>query len=149
MANITVTYKGLTGLHRDIVIDNAQTLTQLRTAIIADEGLTAGYYGVVSLKDSATNSTDDGASTLAALGMVTGSIVLCSTAAQADKEAKQTMRLDIAQLKRAGGVAADTSAAYYRSLDTYDKSLLPTQYSGDSVTDNANVGGLQASRPWT
>jgi hypothetical protein len=26
---------------------------------------------------------------------------------------------------------------------------LPTQYSGNAVVDNANVGGLKQARPWT
>jgi hypothetical protein len=40
MANINIKYKGLTGLLNDLTIDNGQTMTQLRTAIIADEGST-------------------------------------------------------------------------------------------------------------
>ena len=40
MANINVTYKGLTGLHT-VLTDNGQNFGQLRTAIISDEGLTA------------------------------------------------------------------------------------------------------------
>ena len=34
MANIAIKYKGLTGLHNNLTIDNGQTFAQLRTAII-------------------------------------------------------------------------------------------------------------------
>ena len=44
---------------------------------------------------------------------------------------------------------ANTGAAYYRTRNIYDITLLPTQYSGNNLTDNANTGGLVEGRPWT
>jgi hypothetical protein len=61
MANINIKYKGLTGLLNDLTIDNGQTMTQLRTAIIADEGLQSYYYGRVSIHKNGLvkDSTDE------------------------------------------------------------------------------------------
>jgi len=43
---------------------------------------------------------------------------------------------------------ADTSANFYSARNTYNITQLPTQYNGNSVTDNANAGGLVQGRPW-
>jgi hypothetical protein len=60
---------------------------------------------------------------------------------------RQTAKLDIAQLKRRGytlnddGTVAsgpDTTKAFYRENNTYDITLLPTQYDGNDVVDNPN-----------
>lgn len=73
------------------------------------------------------------------------------------KEAKQKAKLDIAKAKRQGKTVAldgtisgsiDPSKEYYRSRNNYDITQLPTQYSGDTITDNPNVGGLITGRPW-
>jgi hypothetical protein len=64
----------------------------------------------------------------------------------ATKQARQVAKLNAAQTKRqAGGV---TTAPAYRPLNTYNINDLPTQFSGNAVTDNPNVGGLVAGRPW-
>ena len=55
------------------------------------------------------------------------------------KQAKQAAKLAAAATKRA--------ATGRRS--TLDATHLPTQYSGNVVVDNANVGGLVTGRPWT
>jgi hypothetical protein len=55
------------------------------------------------------------------------------------KQAKQAAKLAAAATKRA--------ATGRRS--TLDATQLPTQYSGNVVVDNANVGGLVTGRPWT
>jgi len=44
---------------------------------------------------------------------------------------------------------ANTNAVFYSARNTYDITQLPTQYNGNSVTDNANTGGLVTGRPWT
>ena len=65
----------------------------------------------------------------------------------ASKQARQVAKLGAAQTKRqAGGV---TTAPAYRSLNTYDITMLPTQFSGNTVVDNPNAGGLVQGRPWT
>ena len=71
---------------------------------------------------------------------------------------RQEKKLEIAEAKRQGKTVAvdgtisgsvDDTKPYYRVLNTLDINLLPTKYSGNTVVDNANVGGLQAGRPWT
>lgn len=58
----------------------------------------------------------------------------------ATKELKQKAKLDLAAIDR----AADGNPRA-----TYDITQLPTQYSGDAIVDNPNVGGLITGRPWT
>ena len=58
----------------------------------------------------------------------------------ATKELKQKAKLDQAAIDR----AADGNPRA-----TYDITQLPTQYSGNTLIDNPNVGGLVTGRPWT
>jgi hypothetical protein len=76
---------------------------------------------------------------------------------EADKEARQIAKLDIAEAKRQGKTVAldgtisgsiDPTAPYYRVNNIYDVAQLPTQYSGVVVVDNPNTGGLLRGRPW-
>lgn len=76
----------------------------------------------------------------------------------ATRQARLTAKLNLAQAKRQGKVVAadgtisgsiDPTKQYYRALNTVDVNLLPTKYSGNTLIDNPNVGGLQNSRPWT
>ena len=75
----------------------------------------------------------------------------------ATKEAKQIAKLDLAKLKRQGYTldatgnivsGPDTTKAFYRARNDYDLTELPTQYNGNGITDNPNVGGLVIGRPW-
>lgn len=74
------------------------------------------------------------------------------------KQLKQEAKLAIAEAKRQGKTVAldgtitgsvDPTKNYYRTLNVLDIDLLPTKYTDNAVSDNANVGGLQAGRPWT
>jgi hypothetical protein len=56
------------------------------------------------------------------------------------KQAKQEAKLDLAATDR---------AAVGNPRATYDITQLPTQYSGNTVVDNTNTGGLVEGRPWT
>jgi len=76
----------------------------------------------------------------------------------ANKELKQTGKLDLAKLKREGntlnddGTVAsgpDATKPFYRDRNQYDIDQLPTKYNGNNLTDNANAGGLVEGRPWT
>ena len=58
----------------------------------------------------------------------------------ATKELRQKAKLDLAALDR---------AAVNNPRATYDITQLPTQYSGNNVVNNPNVGGLVQGRPWT
>jgi hypothetical protein len=74
------------------------------------------------------------------------------------KQARQLAKLDIAKAKRQGKTVAkngtisgsvDSTKPYYRSTNVLDTTQLPTLYSGNTVVDNANSGGLVVGRPWT
>jgi hypothetical protein len=73
------------------------------------------------------------------------------------KQARQEAKLAIAEAKRQGKTVAkdgtitgslDATKPYYRTLHVLDTTELPTLYSGNSVVDNANTGGLVLGRPW-
>ena len=148
MANIAIKYKGLTGLLNDLTIDNGQTMAQLRTAIISDETLDSAYYGRVSIhkNGTVTDSTDSASTTLVNAGIIAGDIItVASDRNQASRQKSQEMTLDIAQAKR-----SVVGQPYSRTLNTYDVTILPTRYVGDTVTDNTGDGGdLTQGRPWT
>ena len=58
------------------------------------------------------------------------------------KELRQVAKLELAQTKRQGpGIP-------HRALQYLDITELPTVYSGNTVVDNPNVGGLVQGRPW-
>ena len=148
MANINIKYKGLTGLLNDLTIDDGQTMAQLRSAIITDETLNSAYYGRVSIHKNGLvkDSTDDSGTTLLNAGIVAGDIITVSADRnQASRQLSQEMTLDIAQLKRSA-----VGQPYSRALNTYDVTILPTRYVGDTVTDNTGDGDvLTQGRPWT
>jgi len=133
MVDIVVKYKGLTGVQNELTIDNGQTVNQLLAAIAADEGITASHYNIALGRDYSINETASGGSTLTSLDIVTGDEFLCTPDQSGNKEEKQKQKLDIAAAKRS---------------DTYDITQLPTQYSGNDITDNPNTGGLVNTRPW-
>ena len=75
----------------------------------------------------------------------------------ATKQLRQEAKLAIAEAKRQGKTVSedgtitgslDSTKPYYRVNNKLDITELPTVYSGNNVVDNANVGGLQVSRPW-
>jgi hypothetical protein len=74
------------------------------------------------------------------------------------KQLRQEAKLAIAQAKKQGksvarngtiSGAVDTTKNAYRYNNTFNANDLPTKYTGNAVTDNANTGGLKAARPWT
>jgi hypothetical protein len=144
MANITVQVQSLlsTALYDSYTIDNAQTVTQLKTAINAVRGFDSAWY------DLFNGNILTGASTLSSLGITSGTALRMHNkiAELASRELRQKAKLDLAQLKRQA--AGDTTKAYYRENNTYDIAGLPTQFSGNTIVDNANAGGLLLGRPW-
>jgi hypothetical protein len=140
MANITISVQSFLNASRNlsITIDNAQTVAQLKTAINVLEGTPTAimelYFGSTKLSN---------ASTLASYSIVTGSYIKTSNnlteAGLWTKQQRQTYKLQLAGLKR----QLNSNARY-----TLDITQLPTQYSGNNVIDNPNVGGLIQGRPW-
>lgn len=156
MANITVTYKGLTAILGTVTIDDTLTLGALIVAIAADEGLPTDYYAISVEGNPSVNDTvyDDSTVTIGGTpptgaGITASTRIICTPRQLGTKERRQIQKLEIAKKKREGGLADDsTQDAYYRQRNDYNRDLLPTKYSGNTVVDNANPGGLQLGRPW-
>lgn len=147
-------YKGLTGIRDDVTIDLATaTLDDLITAIAADEGLPTDYYNLSVYGNPSINSISlgDSSTTCATAGILASDLIICTTEQSGSKERRQIQKLEIAQLKRRGTPGDDSSVTvgYYRLGNTYDRDKLPTKYSGNTVVDNANIGGLKQGRPWS
>jgi len=138
----TINYWGLSGVKDTVTVNLTITIDQLISAIATDEGLPTDYYSISKLNDPSVNDITygDSSTTLNALGIVDGDTILCTTKQVGTKQDRQIQKLEIAAAAR----AADGNA---RSV--YDITQLPTQYSGNSVVDNPNVGGLVVGRPWT
>lgn len=157
MAAIIVTFKGLTGILGTVTVDDALTVGALITAIANEEGLPTDYYAISREDNPNVNDTlyDDstvtiGGSLPTGLGVTADTRIICTPRQQGTKERRQIQKLEIAQRKRTGGLAGDsTQGPYYRILNTYDRDKLPTKYTGNVVTDNPNVGGLLQGRPWS
>jgi len=75
----------------------------------------------------------------------------------ASKQARQTAKLSKATAKRQGKTVAvngtitgaiDSTKPYYKARNTLDVTQLPTVFSGNTISDNANAGGLVQGRPW-
>jgi hypothetical protein len=154
MANITLSYWGLTGIKGSVTVDESATVDDLITAVATDEGLDTNYYVISKLGDPSKSSYyfSDSTTTLddVSVGIVDGDTVLCTPDQTGTKEQRQIQKLDIAQRKRLGGLDDDstTDAVYYRSLNEYDRDKLPSKYVGNTAVDNANPGGLLLGRPW-
>jgi hypothetical protein len=144
----TINYWGLTGVKDSVTVALTITIDQLITAIATDEGLPTDYYRISLLNNPALNDTTygDSSTTLTAIGIVDGDTILCTPNQVGTKEDRQVQKLYVAQVKRQA--AGDTTKTYYRENNTYDIDNLPTKYSGNSVVDNANAGGLLLGRPW-
>lgn len=138
MANITITVQSLinTAVYDSYTIDNAQTINQLKTAIQSARSVDPAWFDIVL----GSNEIATGTSTLASLGIVSGSVLRTHNKISrlGNRELRQKAKLDLAALDR------DASSR----PSTYDLTQLPTQYSGDTVVDNANSGGLLEGRPW-
>jgi hypothetical protein len=149
MAAIDIQYRGLTGIIRTLSLDTSNTLSQVNSAAIADEGLNTVYYENMALeRDPDINLDTEGSNTLAGLNITTSDIFYMVTDQVGNLEYRQVQRLDIAQLKRQGGPGGETDFPCYRTLNTYDIDLLPSKYIGNTSTPNPHPGGLVEGRPW-
>ena len=137
MANITITVQSLinTAVYDSYTIDNGQTIAQLKTAIQSAKSVDPAWFDVVKNESILTES-----STLASLGIVTGTVLRTHNKISrlTTREDRQDAKLALAALDR-----AESSRP-----STLDITQLPTQYSGDTVVDNPNSGGLLQGRPW-
>ena len=138
MATITITVQSLlnTAKYDSYTIDNGQTVAQLKTAINTARGFDSTWYDISKAETILTESA-----TLASLGIITGTALRTHNkiGRLASREIRQKAKLDLAALDR---------AASSEPRATYDLTTLPTQFSGNSIVDNPNVGGLVTGRPW-
>lgn len=138
MANITITVQSLlnTAVYDSYTIDNGQTVTQLKTAINTAQSFDSSWYDIVLNEEILA-----GASTLASLGIVSGTALRTHNKISdlATRQLRQEAKLALAILDRA--------ASSKRSTLTIND--LPTKYSGDTIVDNPNTGGLVLGRPWS
>lgn len=137
MANITITVQSLinTAVYNSYTIADTSTVNQLKTAIQTATSVDPAWFDVV-LNESVLSGT----STLASLGIITGTVLRTHNKISrlTTREDRQKAKLDLAALDRAASSRPST----------YDITELPTQYSGDTVVDNPNAGGLVLGRPW-
>lgn len=140
----TINYWGLTGVKASVSVALTITIDQLITAIAANEGLPTDYYKISLLNNPNINDTVYGdSSTLlndSSVNIVDGDTILCTPNQVGTKEDRQIQKLEIAAKAR----TADSNPR-----DTYTLTDLPTKYTGNSVTDNPNPGGLVNGRPWS
>lgn len=136
----TINYWGLTK-KGSVTVALTITVDQLITAIAADEGLSTEYYTLSRLTDPSKSSIPygDSSTTLAQMGIVDNDTILCTTNQYGNKQERQIEKLNIAAVKR-----ANTGRTSTLTIDN-----LPTKYTGNSVTDNPNAGGLVDGRPWS
>ena len=136
----TINYWGLSK-KGTVTVNLTVTIDQLLTAIATDETLSTEYYTISKLSDPSKSSLTygDSSTTLTAMGIVDGDVILCTTNQYGSKQERQEAKLAIAGKKR-----LQTSRTYTLTIDN-----LPTKYTGNAVTDNANSGGLVAGRPWS
>ena len=139
MASVTLTIQSLinTAVYDSYTLDNSTTVANVKAAIQSNTSVDATWYQLVYNNELMSNT----AATLADYG-ITSNVTLLS----ANKigrlntlEDRQKAKLDLAALDR----TADGNP-----WNVYDITELPTQYSGNTVVDNPNPGGLLEGRPW-
>ena len=139
MANITITVQSLlnTAVYNSYTIDNGQTVDQLKTAINTARSFNSTWYDIV-LNESVVS----GSATLASLGIVSGTVLRTHNkiGRLSTRQARQEAKLALAGLDRVASSETRT---------TLTINNLPTKYSGNTLVDNANTGGLVLGRPWS
>ena len=148
MAGVTTYYNGLTrqgNVQLDVETTTA-TFPAYLGIVAAAEGLPSSYYYFSLQRDPRFNSVSyptqffDQIETALGITLVNNDVFIATPIQTGlTKEQKQVQKLEIASATR----AADGNA---RSV--YDISELPTKYSGNTVVDNINNGGLVNGRPW-
>lgn len=139
MANITITVQSLlnTAVYDSYTIDNGQTVNQLKTAINTARSFDSTWYDLV-LNDAVLS----GSATLASLNIITGTRIRTHSKISrlSTRQARQEAKLALATLDRVASSETRT---------TLTINNLPTKYSGNTLVDNANTGGLVLGRPWS
>lgn len=137
MATIAVQVQSLlnTAVYDTYVTSDAVTVQTLKNYIYANTSVTASWYQLYYNNQLLAN-----ANTLSSYGI--GNVQIRSANRIGElpsREDRQRAKLNLAGLDRA--TANDPRA-------TYDLTLLPTQFDGNTVINNPNFGVLVVGRPW-
>ena len=113
----------------------------------------AVYTGAFTVPTSPLTSTQSSGTNITAItGTATGLLLNAATSATYLTDSSSyaaTVSNSSVTWSASGPALTNTSANFHRTRNNYDITQLPTQYNGDSITDNANTGGLVVGRPWT
>lgn len=146
MANITLTYKGLTGKRGTVTVDDTGNILSIITAIVADEDptvgvLTNGDYDIALERDTSITDGNNGPDNIST-HIVDGDHIICIDEPGGTKEVRQERKGRIASVKR----EREGKTEY-----TWNKNRLPNPYEGNAYNadDDENTGALQPQRPWT
>jgi hypothetical protein len=148
MASFDTTYYGLLRTPTTLGIETTTaSFPAYITVISTAEDLSSTYYFLSLARDGRFNSVDyptenfDDIETDLGITLVEGDVFVARPLDEGlTKEQRQVMKLDISAKKR----ERDGNARI-----TYEISELPTKYSGNTLVDNPNTGGLQIGRPWS
>lgn len=139
MASITIGVQSLlnTATYDSYTLSNASTVSTLKNFIASNASVSAAWYELYFNGQLLAN-----ANVLSSYGITANSQIRTANRIGdlPSREDRQRAKLDLATLDR-------TAAGNARN--TYDISELPTQYSGNTIVDNANSGGLIVGRPWS
>ena len=139
MASVTLTIQSLinTAVYDSYTLDNSTTVANVKAAIQSNTSVDATWYQLVYNNELMSNT----AATLADYGITSNTTLLSANKIGRlnTLEDRQRAKLDLAALDR----TADGNPR-----DVYNITQLPTQYSGNTVVDNPNPGGLLEGRPW-
>ena len=138
MATINITVQSLlnTAVYDLQTVDTAGTIGDLKTAMETNFSYSATWFDLVF-----NNQVLDTAQTIGSYGIVEGSQLRIHNkiGRLATRQLRQEAKLALAELDR-------TESGKTHTLTIND---LPTKYSGDTIVDNPNTGGLVLGRPWS
>ena len=138
MATVTIQVQSLlnAATYDSYTVADTTTIGTLKTSIQTATGVAAAWY-VLYYGGAVLNN----ANTLASYGIATGSQLRSANRIGhlSTFEDRQKAKLDLAALDR---------SASGNARATVDITTLPTQFDGNSITNNPNAGGLVEGRPW-
>lgn len=138
MATINITVQSLlnTAVYEAQTVDTAGTIGELKTAMETNFSYSATWFDLVF-----NDEILDTAQTIGSYGIVEGSALRTHNKINklATRQLRQEAKLALATLDR-----AESNKRYILTIDD-----LPTKYSGDTIVDNPNTGGLVLGRPWS
>lgn len=121
----------------NLTVNSTDTISSVKQKMYTAEGFSPAYMEMYYNGTLLAN-----ANTLASYGISSNDKYIKTSnniATLATREQRQTAKLALATLQR---------TEWGRS-DTLTLNDLPTKYSGNTVVDNANAGGLVVGRPWS